>query len=402
VLTADLVNARRRGQELQLITPDQATLDETLRLAKEFLTLAREHQGQTREDLNNAFREVSVEARHERLKAGLIKLVLDQCVFEAEPDVDPIELRQRVFLAATKARKESNDTNVFDRAQVLGPLARELGMDQEALLRAMYADLKDNHRLETAPTMGPRTLADAHRAGQAQAVLLRATRVIIDIDKTAPAAARAFFSRLKFLQLLHQIDRTEAGGFRITVEGPLSMFDGGTRYGLKLAMLVPMLEQTERWSLAAEIRWGKDRKPLSFRMQGDPEHARPAQDTPLPDDVTALLEGFRKLASPWFASPCQQLFEVKGLGLVIPDLEVVRGTKRAFIEVLGHWSRDAVFRRIEMVRKGLPAPVLFAVGAHLRVSEQLLDDVLPGSLYVYKRTMSARAICAKLDALTGP
>jgi predicted nuclease of restriction endonuclease-like RecB superfamily len=163
-----------------------------------------------------------------------------------------------------------------------------------------------------------------------------------------------------------------------------------------------MLEQTESWALVAEVRWGKDRKPLSFRMQSDRKGAAPVQDVPLPDEVTALLEGFRKLASPWFATPCQQIFEVKGQGLVIPDLEVVRGTKRAFIEVLGHWSRDAVFRRIDMVRTGLPAPVLFAVGAHLRVSEQLLDDVMPGSLYVYKRTMSARAICAKLDALTGP
>ena len=70
-----------------------------------------------------------------------------------------------------------------------------------------------------------------------------------------------------------------------------------------------------------------------------------------------------------------------------------------FLEVMGYWSRAAVWKRVELVQAGLPQRILFAVGQQLRVSEAALDDELPGALYVYKRTMSARAIAERLDAL---
>jgi len=42
---------------------------------------------------------------------------------------------------------------------------------------------------------------------------------------------------------------------------------------------------------------------------------------------------------------------------------------------------------------------VFAVGQHLRVSEAALDAELPGALYVYKRTMSAKAIVERVAVL---
>jgi hypothetical protein len=67
--------------------------------------------------------------------------------------------------------------------------------------------------------------------------------------------------------------------------------------------------------------------------------------------------------------------------------------------VLGFWSRDAVWKRVELVQAGLPQKILFAVSSRLRVSEAVLDDDLPGALYVYKGAMSAAQIEKKLDAL---
>jgi hypothetical protein len=58
-----------------------------------------------------------------------------------------------------------------------------------------------------------------------------------------------------------------------------------------------------------------------------------------------------------------------------------------------------VWKRVELVQAGLGHRIVFAVGQHLRVSEAALDAELPGALYVYKRTMSARAIVERLDAL---
>ena len=67
--------------------------------------------------------------------------------------------------------------------------------------------------------------------------------------------------------------------------------------------------------------------------------------------------------------------------------------------MLGFWSRDAVWKRVELVQAGFAHRIVFAVGQQLRVSEAALDAELPGALYVYKRTMSARAILERVDAL---
>jgi hypothetical protein len=71
-----------------------------------------------------------------------------------------------------------------------------------------------------------------------------------------------------------------------------------------------------------------------------------------------------------------------------------------YLEVMGYWSRAAVWQRVELVQAGLRERVLFAVSSRLRVSEEVLDGDLPGALYVYKGTMSARTVLERLDVLS--
>jgi len=66
---------------------------------------------------------------------------------------------------------------------------------------------------------------------------------------------------------------------------------------------------------------------------------------------------------------------------------------------MGYWSRAAVWKRVELVQAGLRERILFAVSSRLRVSEDVLDGALPGALYVYKQTMSARVIAERLEQL---
>ena len=57
--------------------------------------------------------------------------------------------------------------------------------------------------------------------------------------------------------------------------------------------------------------------------------------------------------------------------------------------------------RVELVREGFPARLILAVGKHLRVSEEVLDEDDAGELYVYKATMSPRAILERLERPRG-
>ena len=84
----------------------------------------------------------------------------------------------------------------------------------------------------------------------------------------------------------------------------------------------------------------------------------------------------------------------------MPDLVFTHGDgRRVYLEVLGFWSRAAVWRRVELVEAGLSERILFAVSERLRVSEEVLDAELPGQLYVYKGVISAATVANRLDAM---
>src|SRR6185369_13905026 len=119
-----------------------------------------------------------------------------------------------------------------------------------------------------------------------------------------------------------------------------------------------------------------------------------ARAAPLPDDVEQLRERFAQLGSDWEVEAASDILSVPGVGLCVPDLRFLhRGTGEvAYLEVLGYWSRDAVWRRVELAQRGLKERVLFAVSTRLRVSEEVLGEDAPSELYVYKGTLAAREV----------
>ena len=253
----------------------------------------------------------------------------------------------------------------------------------------------------------PALLVDAYERGQAQAVLLRSVKVTVDVRCGSAGAARALFRRIKFLRLLHTIAKTESG-HRIVIDGPFSLFDAVTKYGLQLALVLPALEGCDAWSLEADVRWGKTREALTFKIAGGRDASskkatRAAREPPLPDEVRALAAAFAKIGSAWRVSPARAILDMPGVGMCVPDLLFERensGRKeRVYLEVMGFWSRDAVWKRVELVQAGLGEAVVFAVSSRLRVSEEVLGDDLPAALYVYKGTMNARAIAERLDGV---
>ena len=141
----------------------------------------------------------------------------------------------------------------------------------------------------------------------------------------------------------------------------------------------------DAWDVNAELRWGKDRRSLRYHLRGTADVDTVAIAAPgLADNVSALLTDLRKLDSQWEASPSDTVLDLPGIGVCVPDLEFIRRAdgRRVFLEILGFWSRAAVWKRIEMAQAGLPHPMVFAVGKHLRVSEEALPENAPASLYV--------------------
>jgi len=402
MLTADLVRARRRGDELVLSRLSAKQRVRAEQLAEILIGLAQSHVGRTREELHEAWGRVDSLARERRLVDGLRKLIEDHCEFSVPRDVDSVELRRRLFTRASERRGRLQAGEWFDRSEVVAAVAAELGVDQTVVEEGLYADLRGAHRLLRAPAWGGVELVDEHARAQVQAVLLRAVRVTATVACRAPTGYRTLFQRLKFRRLLYRAER-EGSGYRLTIDGPLSLFGPVTKYGLQLALVLPALEECDQLDLQAEVLWGKQRQPLTFRHARRGSAERELASSRLPDDVAKLMDAFSGLDTQWRCRVSDCVLELPGLGVCVPDLvfEHPRCAAPVYFEVLGYWSREAVWRRVELVEEGLGQRILFAVSSRLRVSEAVLDGDSLGALYVYKGVMSARSVERKLNTLGG-
>ena len=405
-----MVHVRRRGGRLLVVPICEAERPRALELANAYLDLARAYIGQSRGVFLDVCGSVDVEPREQRLARGLLKLVLDRCEFEEDAALDPIELRRTLFTRAATARREAEHA-VFDRAAVVAALATERGVASDEIERALFADLADAHILRDARLLSPEALLAEHHLAQHQAVLLRALIVRATVWSATPVNYRYLFRKLKFLRLLHRIEAMpKHAGYRLHIDGPYSLFESVTKYGLQLALALPALMACDRWAIEADLRWGRERRPLRYAVRGslagefsdrntasDREHSASA----LPDEVAALLQELSTLPGPWRPAQCNAILDLPGVGQCVPDLEFVHEQtgQTAYLEVLGFWSRDAVWKRIELARKGLPQAVVFAVSKHLRVSEAALDDELPAALYVYARVMNAHAVLKRVQEI---
>jgi uncharacterized protein len=404
MLTADLVRTRRRNGQLQVIGIKGKSEQRARELAQLLVQLTLEQEGNTYAHVQEAWESVHAAPSERKLLLGLQKLVEDQCEFEETAGLDARELREAVFLQAAAARRGET----FDRVAVLQAMATTHDTEAEVIEASLYSDLRSEHVLKRSCRLDDAALVQNYIDGQYQAVLLRAVQVTALVKCARPAAYRELFRTLKFRRLLFTVHEEESG-YRLEIDGPFSLFEAVTKYGLQLALAFPVLRRCDSLELTARLRWGKTREELRFeyserrgatspRSNGEgPELATEG----LPDEVATFLEAFERTKSAWSVAVNDRLLNLPAIGVCVPDLVFRSGQQVVFLEVMGFWSRDAVWKRVEMAEKGLSEKVIFAVSSRLRVSESVIDDSGGSALYVYKGVMSPRAVIEKLEALRG-
>ena len=403
MLTADLVTTRRRGDELRLVAMDDGRRARVAALAAAFSDVARAHVGATRRQLDDAFDARAADADPDRrLIAAVQKLVQDGCTFE-EPNAEAAAaLRREIFRRAAAARRAATPTAPFDRDALLAAAAGERGTTADAIEAGLYGDRPARQRLIAFAGRPPAALAAGFELAEAQAVLLRATHVTATVRARDAGTYRHLFRTLKFLRLLPVVTPTGKGGYQIALDGPLSLFQSGTRYGLQLGLALPAIAACDIWSIDADVRWGSERRPLRFRTGGAAVAGASGAASPsLPDELAAFVAAFERLDSGWRVDRDPAVLDLPGAGVCVPDLAFVRARDgaRVHYELLGFWSREAVWRRVELVRAGLPHRILFAVSKSLRVGEAVLDETPTAALYVFTRVIAAKQVLDRLEQL---
>ncbi len=402
MLTADLVEVKRSDDELKIVrlSPKRRAL--LVELVLTFHRIAVAHVGSSRAEIARALSLIDSPSKENRLRKAAWKLVEDACTFEEAAGDAAATLRAAIFGRAAEIRKGLDEGVRLDRTGVLAEVGKERGLGPDALEGQLFSDLREAQRLLTVKSVDAREIGESYEFLETEAVLLRAVNVTLDLEGGRDAFRR-FHRELRFRGLLFRVEETEEG-HRFVIDGPFSLFESVTKYGLELALAFRAARRAGPFRMMALVKWpGKEGVKRNFIVR-----ARSAETlTPVPFREHPILTDLRKeiseLGGEWKARTSERLFPVPGLGLLVPDLVLERkgGSGPIFVELLGFWSREAVWERIERA-KDLPEPFIFLVSKKLRVSEETLSADVPASLVVFGATLRAKQVLAAAEGLVTP
>jgi uncharacterized protein len=402
LLTVDLVRARRKAGKIVPTYLAGAARERLIPAARYYLETYAALVGKTRDEIDDAIEGLEVEARDRVAALGLRKVIEDRCELAVSSEVDPEALRDEVFRAAAAAHRALDLRGSFDRDAVLADIAARRGATPAAIDAALYTDLRGSEILERVDPLSPEDAVDRYNLGLAQAILLRATRVTVTIEGADPQRYRAIFRAARFHQLIHVVRARagdEGGGYVIELDGPFSLFEAVQRYGFRLALFLPSVLGCRAFEVRAEVLWGKEREKLVFVLGPADGLVSPAPDPPgTPAELEVFCAAFARLPSEWTVRPSERVFALPGEVVCVPDLVFENGEtgEEVYLELFGFWSRAAVWRRVELIRKGFPCRILLAVSTHLKVSEEVLGEDDAGEVYVFKGALSPRTLLERL------
>lgn len=379
--------ARDQVVPIYLDTEDANWRDAAGRL----LELFRGQEGRTRGELETDLTDAIGNDPGQLVFRGLGKLLEDRCEFEVVSGLPPEEVREAVFTRAARHRQgdhasaSSSDQGVdirlppaFDRSAVLEQTAQSLGTTTEAVEQSLFADLKSEQRLIRFKDISVERLLQRYNVALVQAVILRSTQVRIEIRKETPARMRKLLRLVKFHRLVCEPTRIKPDGIRLQLDGPLSLFSSTQKYGLQMALFVPVVLPCADFRLEADIRWGPERKEKRFALSSKDGLISPYADTGLyvPPELAMFVELFRKKVDTWEIAEETEVLPL-GEGFWVPDFRLrhkVSG-KEVFLEVLGFWRRSNVEKHLARLREHSQSSFLLAVSDQLRVEDEDLEGL---------------------------
>jgi predicted nuclease of restriction endonuclease-like RecB superfamily len=342
-----------------------------------------------------------------KIVRALAKLLEERAAWASPTPYDPYTIRTRLFeLAAALPELPSTTGTLLEgntREDVLARVSGETGVEDPTTL--MYSDRQGAQLLAEFEKPPPEALISRYNVAQIQGVLYSAKNLTVDLDEEADA--RLVFHYVKLLGLIYRLETTTRG-YRLCLDGPLSLFGSTRKYGLRLAKLLPGLLLTSHWRLHASVSW-KGREAV---LELDSETPHLASHYKGPVNVAGEGEGGVREAfvKAWSRAKDTSNWELQhdaGI-LPVPQLKTAlvpdfalrnSGTgEKVHLEILGFWSERHLMERVELLREAARRGhrVLIAAPESLGASPEALSAATRGEVIPFKTRLDAKAVLAAL------
>ncbi|WP_375506493.1 DUF790 family protein [uncultured Nostoc sp.] len=404
MLPTDLLMHRQNGEE---IIPKRLKIDQkTSELAIELINYFQSAVGKTQGVLERQLTDFEGDSTDYRVKRGLAYILKSSfCTFEVVSPLEPQMLRERVFSLAAKSVSSRESTQVT-LSKIADELTQELEREVilEQVRNGLYADLSENKILTVFDAPTAPDLLNRYNLSQVQGVFYKASQLVLNAHRNVPGEYKLLFRYLKLFQLMAYIEGDADHGFTITIDGPTSLFNPSTRYGLAIAKLIPALLHVTKWSLSSILQtrdaytntWKTGRFTLNSEC-GLVSHYPPGKpyDSML---EASFADKWDALKSGWALEREVDLIPIPG-SVMIPDFRLVHSDGRTFLlEIVGYWRPEYLQKKFSQVRRAGRDDLILAISERLNLEKAgvKLNDV-PARIVWFKDKLLPKAVLAVMD-----
>lgn len=405
MLPTDLLISRRNGDTL--IPKRLLVNQETLQEATEQINCFQSCVGKTQGELDEKLLTLEGDSPNYKIKRGFAHLLKSHfSTFEIISPLEPEELRQKVFTCSAKVVPIPQN-----REQILETLAHQLSQDlnrevfPSEIEKGLYADINENRILTQFDAPSPEALIHRYNLSQVQGIFYRASHIIINAHRNDPGEYKLLFKYLKLFQLMAYIEGDSDTGFTITIDGPTSLFQASTRYGLAIAKMIPALLHVSKWSLKASLQY-KDTYTKNIRQESFSldDQCNLVSHYPSQKPYDSMLEmsfatRWEQLKTEWKLEREVDLIPLPG-SVMIPDFRLIHPDGRDYLlEIVGYWRPEYLQKKFSQVRRSEVNNLILAVSERLNLEKAgvKVTDV-PAKIIWFKDKLSPQAVLEVLQS----
>ncbi len=354
MLTKDHLQVRRRAGKIvpQFIDPEDSDYIESAEVLIEFF---KDSVGLTVGDLEEAAQDLGLSPPIPLVVVGgLTKLCMDRLELR-EDDGSAEEFRWQMLERAESLRQSPE---VLDQKDFELRLAQTVDLDIDTIRDRLYHDLPENRSVLGWDSFTASALLHRWNCAQVQGLLLRATTVKILLPKIALKQKRTLFRQLKFHRLLSTVEETskkpqETGDFEFELSGPLSLFDQGQNYGLRIANFFPYILHFESYRLEAEVKWQNELYQFHLNEKSGIKSHYKNHEQYIPDELTACLNHFNQKNHGVKAIVGETFVHIGRESYCFPDITLtyLDTTREIHVELFHRWHIKQLRGRLDALSK---------------------------------------------------
>lgn len=343
-----------------------------------------------------------------RIFRALAKLLEEHAKWTS-PTTDPYTLRTRIFeLAAALPEPPAAEPGLPEattREDILSQVSREMGLEDATGL--MYADRRGSRLLSEFDAPSTESLVARYNVAQVQGLLHAAKGLTVDLG--ADADARLVFHYVKKLGLIYVLEPTPSG-YRLHLEGPLSLSRSTRKYGLRLSKFLPRLLLTTPWKLSANVTW-KGRDALLELDSDSGLESHYAGPKEIREEDADVREAFTRAwdrakdTGGWKLDSGPGILTIPGQkNALVPDFTFRRVDTGAevHLEILGFWSERYLLDLASLLREAGKQGhrILVAASEGLGTSPNALPEAPGGQITTFKNRLKVATVLDKIVAST--